>query len=64
MDKRIHTIVKESTKRKLLEYGKGFLNEGIENLVKIAESQEVTVNVITVCKFEQKNRFRDKKKCK
>lgn len=56
MKRAIHTTIKESTKRKLLEYGKGFLNEGIETLVKIAESQEVTVNVITVCKFKQKNR--------
>jgi hypothetical protein len=56
MKKEIHTWIEDSTRRKLLEYGKGVLNEGIETVVKIAESKEITVNVITVCKFPGKSR--------
>ena len=48
MKKAIHTTIEDSTKRKLLEYGKGVLNEGIETVVKIAESKEVTVSVVTI----------------
>jgi hypothetical protein len=43
-----------------LEYGKGVLNDGIEAVVEIADRQEVTVNVITVCKFAPKFRPRAK----
>lgn len=47
MKKRITTCIEDSTKKKLLVYGKGALNEGIETVVKIAENKEVTVSVIT-----------------
>ena len=58
MKQAIHTTIKASTRKRLLEYGKGVLNEGIEAVVEIADSQEVTVNVITVCKFPAKIRRR------
>jgi hypothetical protein len=60
MKKAIHTTIKDSTKKRLLEYGKGSLNEGIEAVVEIADRQEVTVNVITVCKFAPKFKPRPK----
>ena len=60
MKQAIHTTIKASTRKRLLEYGKGVLNEGIEAVVEIADRQEVTVNVITVCKFAPKFRPRAK----
>jgi len=43
----IHTTVSSDTKRKLLEYGKGSLKDGIENLVIIADSNRISVTIVT-----------------
>jgi hypothetical protein len=43
MKQAIHTTIKANTKKRLLEYGKGVLNEGIEAVVEIADRQEVII---------------------
>lgn len=48
MKKSIHTNIEVSTKGRLLEYGKGVLNEGIETVVKVADSKEVIVRIETI----------------
>ncbi len=37
--KHIHTTISKSSYLKLMEYGKGYLGAGIENLIKIVESK-------------------------
>jgi len=44
---RIHTFIDTLTKQRLLEYGKGHLNEGIESAVKIADSKIIVIKIIT-----------------
>jgi len=44
----IHTTISLSNKKTLLEYGKGSLKTGIENLIAFAESQKVKVEIVTV----------------
>ncbi len=46
-EKRIHTTVPQDIAKKILEYGKGTLKDGIINLIKIAESKEITVIIQT-----------------
>lgn len=47
----LHTTVPMYVYRKVKEYGKGNLSEGIINLVNIAESKIVTVQMITDVKI-------------
>lgn len=43
----IHTIISKSAHSKLLEYGKGQLNTGIETILELLEQRQITVNVQT-----------------
>ena len=43
----IHTTLEESYYKKLLEYGKGQINTGIETIIQLIEKKEITVNIKT-----------------
>ncbi|KAB2947838.1 MAG: hypothetical protein MPEBLZ_04384 [Candidatus Methanoperedens nitroreducens] len=45
--KAIHTIISRSVYNKLLVYGKGQLNTGIETILELVEKREVIVNIQT-----------------
>ncbi len=52
-DNHIHTTVEPHIKQKLIEYGNGCLNRGIENLIKISESKRIKVQVLTEVDFNE-----------
>jgi len=46
-NRHIHTLIEPHIKKKLLTYGNGALNSGIENLIDIVESKRVRINILT-----------------
>lgn len=43
----VHTTLEESYYEKLLIYGKGQLNTGIETIIRLIEEREITVTIET-----------------
>jgi hypothetical protein len=42
----LHTQLPKGTKNKLSEFGKGYYNIGILNLIKLADSKKITVSIV------------------
>jgi len=49
----VHTVLEPIYKQKLLEYGKGSLRKGIENLIELEKSKHVVVNISTVVNLNE-----------
>ncbi len=43
----IHTTVTGEELKQIKEYGKGTINDGIRNLLKIAVSKEIVISIVT-----------------
>lgn len=43
----IHCIIPKHVKKRILYYGDGSITEGVIKLVKLVDSKEITVNIIT-----------------
>ena len=40
----LHTTIESETYKKLMHYGEGFLNAGIEKMIKVAEDKQFNVH--------------------
>lgn len=43
----IHTTIPKTHKKKLLEYGKGSLKDGISSLLELVEKQQINITIST-----------------
>lgn len=50
--KTVHTSVTAEAKKRLMEFGRGYLNTGIYNLIEIADSKTIIVIVETQIIFQ------------
>lgn len=43
----IHCFIPKHTKKRILYYGNGSITEGIMEIVRLVDSKEITVNIVT-----------------